>query len=292
MVASRVGVGAERGVATRTVRVPLGTIAHYLVLTALAAVMVLPLLWMVSTSLKEISEAFLFPPKWIPSPPRWQNYAEAWNAEPFGQFFLNSVKIASLVIVGRLFFCSLAGYGFARFDFPLKGFMFSMLLAVMLVPGVATIVPLFIMYKWIGWYNTHWTLIVSPVLAQTFGTFLMRQFMMSIPVELEEAAYIDGASPFGVFWRIMLPLCKPALAVLAIFTFTGTWNDFFHPLVFLESKTLFTVTLGLASFQDEFGTQWTLLMAGSTMALLPILIFFLFTQRYFVGGIALSGLKG
>jgi multiple sugar transport system permease protein len=292
VAAGRVSASARSARTSRVISVPVRAILHYAVLVVLAAIMVIPLAWMISTSLKDVSEAFLFPPKWIPTPPKWQNYADAWQAQPFGLYFVNSGKIAVFVIVGRLFFCSLAGYGFARFDFPLKNVMFAMLMAVLLIPSVATIVPLFIMYKWIGWYNTHWPLIVSPVLAQTFGTFLMRQFMLSIPIELEEAAYIDGASPFGIYWRIMLPLCKPALAVLAIFTFTGTWNAFFEPLVFLESRRLFTITLGLSSFQDEHGTQWTLLMAASTMALLPILVFFMLTQRYFVGGIALSGIKG
>ncbi len=173
-----------------------------------------------------------------------------------------------------------------------KGVATSAGVAVMLIPSVATIVPLFMMYKWIGWYNTHWTLIVSPALAQTFGTFLMRQFMMSIPVELEEAAYIDGASPFDVFWRIMLPLCKPALAVLAIFTFTGTWNAFFEPFVYVTSIKNFTVTLGLAFFKNQYVYTFHWLMAAGMASILPIIVLFFLAQRYFIEGIQLTGLKG
>ncbi len=266
-------------------------VLNYLLLIALAASTVMPFFWMVSSSLKPRNKIFAYPPQWIPNPVVWQNYVEAWNAIAFGRFMLNTLKIAVLSVVGQLLFASLAGYGFARFEFPLKRIFFTMLLAVMMVPSTVNIVPRFWVFKQLGWLNTHLPLIVPSVFSCTFGTFLFRQFMMAIPGELEDATRIDGASPWGAYWRVFLPLCKPAAAVLATFTFIGQWNAFFAPFVYLRDVEKMTVNVGLAFFKSESGTEWHLLMAGSCVTLLPTIIVFLFTQRFFTRGLLLSGLK-
>ena len=269
----------------------IGAATHYIVLLAVAAMMALPLVWMVSTSLKPRREVFKYPPQFIPEAPQWQNYSDAWAEQPFGRFMINSLKVSILSVLGQILFCSLGGYGFARFDFPFKNQLFALLLASMMIPNVVNIVPLFIGYREVGWLDNHITLIATPALASTFGTFLYRQFMMTIPQELEDAARIDGASAWGIYWRIMLPLTKPVAAVLATFTFIGTWNQFFQPLVFLQSTEQFTISIGLATFRQEEGTIWNLLMAASVITLMPTLIVFMFTQQYFVRGIVTTGIK-
>ena len=268
-----------------------GTMAHYIALLTIASMMVLPLVWMVSTAVKPRKDVFAFPPQLIPKTVQLENFKDAWEEQPFGVFMFNSFKVSILSILGQILFCSLGGYGFARFTFPYKNFLFAFLLAAMMIPTLVNIVPLFILYKEIGWLDNHITLIAPQALASTFGTFLYRQFMMTIPPELEDAARIDGASAFGIYWRIMLPLTKPVAAVLATFTFIGTWNQFFQPLVFLQSTENFTVSIGLATFRQEEGTIWNLLMAASVITLMPTLIVFMFTQKYFVRGIVTTGIK-
>ena len=269
----------------------IGTVTHYIALLTIASMMVLPLVWMVSTALKPRKDVFAFPPQIIPKTVQLENFKDAWEAQPFERFMFNSFKVSILSILGQLLFCSMGGYGFARFDFPYKNQLFALLLAAMMIPTLVNIVPLFIMFKELGWLNNHITLIAPHAVASTFGTFLYRQFMMTIPRELEDAAKIDGASAFGIYWRIMLPLTKPVAAVLATFTFIGSWNQFFQPLIYLQSTEQFTVTVGLATFRQEEGTIWNLLMAASVITLLPSLIVFMFTQRYFVRGIVTTGIK-
>ena len=269
----------------------IGAGTHYIALLTIASMMVLPLVWMVSTSLKPRKDVFAYPPQFIPKTVQWENYRDAWEAQPFGAFMFNSFKASILSILGQLLFCLLGGYGFARFNFPFKNALFAFLLAAMMIPTLVNIVPLFILYRELGWLDNHITLIAPQALASTFGTFLYRQFMMTIPQELEDAARIDGASAFGIYWRIMLPLTKPVAVVLATFTFIGTWNQFFQPLVFLQSTEQFTVTIWLATFRQEEGTIWNLLMAASVITLMPTLIVFMFTQRYFVRGIVTTGIK-
>ena len=264
----------------------------YAVLIAIAATTVMPFFWMISSSLKERAKIFAYPPQWFPDPVVFQNYVDAWNAIPFGRFILNTLKIALLSVGGQLVFASMAGYGFARFQFPLKNLFFSMLLAVMMVPGVVNTVPRFLIFRYIGWLNTYAPLIVPAVFSCTFGTFLFRQFMLTIPQDLEDAARIDGAGPFGAYWRIFVPLCKPAAAVLATFTFIGTWNAFFGPFIYLTDVEKMTINVGLAFFRSEEGVSWNLLMAGSCITLMPTIVVFLFTQRYFQRGVLLSGLGG
>ncbi len=266
-------------------------VLKYLILGIIALFMLLPLIWMISSSLKLRPQIFVYPPVIIPNPVDWQNYIEAWMAYPFGLYAFNSLKVATLGVIGQIIVCSMGGYGFARFDFPLKNVLFGMLLAVMMVPGIVNLIPQFILFHRIGLLDTHWTLILPMALANTFGTFLFRQFMITIPKDLEDAARIDGASAFAIYWRIMLPLAKPAIAVLATFTFIASWNQLTEPVIFLQSQEKFTMTVGLAFFRTEIGTAWDLLMAGSIIALLPAFVIFLFTQKYFVQGITMTGLK-
>jgi ABC-type glycerol-3-phosphate transport system permease component len=246
---------------------------------------------MLSTSVKPQYDALLIPPKWVPDPVIWESYPKIFQIFPFTIFFYNSFKITALVITGRLFFCSLAAYGFSRFSFPGRDLAFAMLIAAMMIPMMVAVIPLYIGYQAIGWINTHWPLIVHPAMANTFGVFLLRQFFASIPFELDESARIDGCSMFSIYWRIILPLSRPAFVVLAIFTFVETWNSFFFPLIFLDDLNKFTVAIGLAFFQDENMTEYPLLMAASTLSIIPILIFYTFLQKYFVQGVTLSGLK-
>lgn len=255
---------------------------------------IFPFLWMLSTSFKVPTEAVTLPPQWIPVPFTLENYRALFTSDilPFPQFFLNSAKITILVVVGRLLICSLGAYGFARLDFPGRDVAFAVLIASLMIPDMLAIIPLYIAYARIGWIDTHLPLIIPPIVANTFGTFLLRQFFMTVPKEFEEAALIDGASHLDIYWRIVMPLARPALATLGIFTFMGTWNDFFHPLVYLNDTRNFTLTVGLAFFQGEFSTDYTRLMAGVMLAVIPILLVYAFAQQYFTRGIVLSGLKG
>ncbi|MGE3268055.1 MAG: carbohydrate ABC transporter permease [Chloroflexota bacterium] len=295
MAAAREMIG-ERSIhqAKTSPRAVTATAARYVLCVLIAALTVFPFLWMVSTSFKLPSEAITLPPQWIPSPFTLENYTKLFTSSllPFPIFFLNSLKITSLVVIGRLFVCSLGAYGFARLEFPGRDAAFAMLLASLMVPEVVQIIPLYIGYAQIGWIDTHWPLIIPPIVANTFGTFLLRQFFLSIPKDLEEAATIDGANHFDIYWRIMLPLAKPALATLAIFTFMASWNDFLHPLIFLNSTQNFTLTVGLAFFQGQAATDYTRLMAGVVVSVLPIMVVYAAAQQYFTRGVILSGVKG
>jgi multiple sugar transport system permease protein len=279
---------------TASSRRNVSTALGYAVCLLVAAVCVFPFLWMLSTSFKEPTEAITLPPSWIPSPFILENYTGLFSDSllPFPLFFLNSLKITSLVVVGRLIVCSLGAYGFARLTFPGRDAAFAVLLGSLMVPEVVQVIPLYTAYAKIGWIDTHWPLIIPPIVANTFGTFLLRQFFLTIPKDLEEAAVIDGANHFNIYWKIMLPLAKPALATLAIFTFMGTWNDFFNPLIFLNTTPKFTLTVGLAFFQGQSATDYTRLMAGVMLSVIPILIVYSMAQKYFTQGVVLSGIKG
>jgi multiple sugar transport system permease protein len=246
---------------------------------------------MILTSLKDIGDIFVYPPKWFPDKIQWNNYVRAFQAAPFGRYYLNSIFVAVTVTLGQLITCSMAAYAFARLKFWGRDVLFYIFLGTMMIPYQVTMIPSFMVLHWLGWIDSYQAMIV-PGLASAFGTFLLRQFFMTIPKELEEAAYMDGCSKFRVLWQIILPLSKPALATLAIFTFMGTFNDFIWALIVVNSEHLRTVQLGLAVFRDRYITDWDLLMAGSVMATLPILIVFFFAQKYFIKGITLSGIKG
>lgn len=259
-------------------------------LTVLAGVFAMPLLWMVSASLKPENEVLASPPTFIPSVFQWENYAQA--ADGLLPFFLNSLKLAALNVTGLLFFASLAGYGFARLSFVGKNVAFGLLLATAMIPSMVYLIPQYMLFREIGWIDTHYPLWVPNVLTPVFGTFLLRQSFRGVPRELEEAAKLDGASTFGTFWRIMLPQVKPALAAVGALTFMASWNDVFGPLIFLNSTQLQTMPIALVLFQGEYFTQTNLMMAAATLTIIPPLILFFLAQRYFVQGITMSGLKG
>ena len=266
-------------------------LAIHIVLALGAASMVLPFLWMVSTSFKSLPEVFVFPPTLLGKRLVWENYLRLLQRFPFGAFFLNSVKVTVLITVGQLITCSMAGYAFARLRFPMRDALFALYLATLMIPFQVTVIPTFLLMRYFGWIDTHYSLIV-PSLVSPFGTFLLRQFFLTIPAELEDAAKIDGCTPFGVYSRIYVPLSKPALTTLAVFTFVWAWNDFFRPLIFINSIPKRTLPLGLASLQTMYATDWPVLMAGSVVSVLPVLILFAASQELFIKSIALSGLKG
>jgi multiple sugar transport system permease protein len=265
-------------------------ILTHLVIYSLAIVVIAPFLWMILTSFKDMSEIYVYPPKWLPEKFNFDNYVNAFTAAPFGRYYFNSLVVAFAVTLGQLITCSMAAFAFARLRFKGRDILFYVFLGTMMIPYNVTMIPSFMVLYWLGWIDSYYALIV-PGLASAFGTFLLRQFFITIPRELEEAAYIDGASRFQVLRRIILPLAKPALATLAIFTFMGVFNDFIWALIVINSEQMQTVQLGLAIFRDRYLTEWDLLMAGSVTAVLPILIVFFFAQKYFIKGITLSGLK-
>ena len=262
----------------------------HIVLYVLAIITVAPFVWMILTSFKEMSEIFSYPPTWWPENFTFENYTNAFGAAPFGRFYGNSLFVAIAATLGQLVTCSLAAYAFARMEFKGRDVLFYLFLGTMMVPAHVTMIPSFMILHGLGWIDTYLALIV-PMLASAFGTFLLRQFFMTIPKELEEAAFIDGCTRWGVLWRIILPLSKPALATLAIFTFMTVFNDFIWPLIVLNTEDMYTVQLGLAIFRDRYSIEWGNLMAGSVVATLPILLVFFFAQKYFIQGITLSGLK-
>jgi multiple sugar transport system permease protein len=276
----------------RRVRSIFNKAALHLVLSITGFFMLVPFFWMLSTSLKEPDAVFIYPPEWIPNPVVWSNYRRAWTILPFGQAYINSIVIAVTVTIGTLVSCSLAAYAFARLEFKGKNVLFYSLLATMMIPGQVTLIPMYVLFSRIGWIDTHYPLVIPPILSNAFGVFLLRQFFLTIPKDLEDAARIDGCNPAYVYWLIMLPLAKPALVTLGIFTFLGTWNSFLPPLIYLNTTEKFTVPLLLRSFQGLYSADWTLMMAASSIAILPVMIAYLFGQRYFIEGITLTGLKG
>jgi multiple sugar transport system permease protein len=273
-------------------------LAVYGLLTLVGITMLLPFVWMVGTSLKAYKELFIWPPQFFPAVPQWSNYPKAWRYSemvPFARFFANSALVAGSVTVGQLITCATAGYAFARLHFPGRDKLFLLYIATLMVPFQVTLVPLYLIMKNLHWINTYQALIV-PGLVSAYGTFLMRQFMSTLPYELEDAARIDGASPPVTLWRVILPLCTPVLTTLTILAFMGSWNAFLWPLIMISNTKLRTLPIGLAFFTSVPETvglpQYQLLMAAATFSMIPTLIVFLLGQRYFIKGIALSGLKG
>jgi multiple sugar transport system permease protein len=264
---------------------------RHLALVPLSLVMLLPLAWMLITSIETLPETRHFPPHLIPSGIHWSNYPDAFNAAPFGRFFLNSTVVTLASVAGNLLFCSLAGYAFARLRFFGRDVLFVALLATLMVPFQVTMIPTFLIVHDLGLINSLGALIL-PNLVTPFGIFLLRQFFRTLPIELEEAARIDGCSRLGVLFRVVLPLSMPALATLGIVTFLWTWNDFLWPLIVMSSTDQYTVQLGLASFQGAHQTNWSLLMAGNMMALAPMLVVFVVAQRWIVQSLAATGVKG
>jgi len=268
----------------------MGRIISHIILLGGAITMVVPFVWMLSSSLKTNLEVFRIPPTFIPDVAQWQNYIEIFKVVPYGRWFLNSLFITVVQTVLYMFIASLAGFTFARLRFPGRDVIFALYLATLMVPGEVTLIPKFILMRKLELIDTL-TAVILPGIFNAYGVFLLRQFFMTLPESLEEAAILDGASYFRIYWNIILPLAGPALATLAIFSFRGAWNDFTWPLIVINSEHLKPLSVGLASFHGLYETNWPYLMAASTVALIPIIIVFVAAQKYFVRGIALTGLK-
>lgn len=270
----------------------LGKMAAYLFLICGTIFMLLPFVWMFSTSLKKEGKVFEYPVRWIPDPIEWSNYLTVLTEAPLIGGLMNTLIIILPPMFIGLFTSALAAYAFAKLRFPGRNFLFMTLLATMTIPGVVTMIPTFILFKTIGWLDSWNPLMIPGMFGSAACVFFLRQFFRTIPSELEDAAKIDGLNPFGVFVRVILPLSKPALAAQGIFGFIGGYNDFMGPLIYINSPEKFTLQLVLASFQGYYVANWTLIMAGSVLALIPTVILFFFAQRYFVEGITMSGMKG
>lgn len=265
--------------------------AGYAALTLLAAIALAPFLWTLSTSLKNIDEVFVYPPRLLPSTLKFSNYSSLWRELPMSRWIFNSAYIVVLAILGKLILTSTAAYAFARLRWPGRDYVFYAYLSALMIPWEVTLIPGFVLMRQLGWIDTHLALIV-PSIGDVFGTFLLRQFFLSLPRELEDAARIDGAGYFGVFWWIILPLSRPALAVVAVLGFMGVWNAFLWPLIMINSTNKFTLPVGLQLLNSQHGTDWTVLMAGDVISLIPVVIVYLAAQKYFVQGITMTAIKG
>ncbi len=269
--------------------------ALYLILVLLAVPFVFPFLWMVTSSFKSANEIFAFPPQILPNVWRTENFVEAFQYQPFALHYFNSLYIATLVTIGTVFIASLSGYAFARIRFRGSNILFILLLSSLMMPIEVTIIPNFFLMKYFSLINTHIPLIIIPVLgaSSVIGTFMMRQFYLSLPEELEDAARIDGLNRFGIFWHIAMPLGKSAMGAVAILTFLYSWNAYLEPLVFIDDLNLFTLPLSLNNFNDAYGLPlWHLQLAATSLSVVPILIIYIIAQRQFVESLALSGMKG
>ncbi|NMB11992.1 MAG: carbohydrate ABC transporter permease [Firmicutes bacterium] len=267
-------------------------VAIYGLLAILGVLFALPFVWLVSTSLKTDSQLFVMPPIWIPDPIKWSNYRNALNYIPFWLYFKNTLTIAVPSTIGMLISSSLVAYGFSRVQWPGRDAVFILVLATMMLPYQVTMIPLFIVFRNLGWVGTFKPLIIPSFFGGPFYIFLLRQFYLTLPMELSDAAKIDGCSELGIYRRIILPLSKPALSTVALFSIMAYWNDFLAPLIYLEDDSKYTLALGLQQFQRQFGMEWAMLMATSVVVTLPIIVLFFLTQKTFVQGIALTGMKG
>ncbi|TCC11038.1 carbohydrate ABC transporter permease [Kribbella soli] len=267
----------------------------YGVLLVCCVPFVFPIWWMATTSLKPVAEIFAFPPSLLPGSPTLDAYRQVFELQPFGRQYLNSLYIALVVTIGTLAVSALAGYAFARVKFRGAGVVFVVVLSGLLVPNEVTIIPLYRMFDTFGLVDTHWPLILIPMLGapSVLATFIMRQFFITLPTELEEAGRVDGLGRFGLFWRVCLPLARPAIGAVSIFTFLHSWNLYLEPIVFLSSKQKFTVPQALTQYVDAYGgPMWNTQLAAATLSALPVLIIFVLAQRQFVEGLAQTGLKG
>ena len=274
-------------------------VGKYLLLIVLSISFILPLYWMAMSALKNPWQVYAIPPIWFPVPPRWSNYWEAWHVDTFDLYALNTVlRYALPVTLGSVLSNAIVAYGFSRLRWPGRDLLFSICLATMMIPGQVTMVPVFIIFKHLGWVNSYKPLVVPAYFANAYTVFMLRQFFRTIPTELSDAAHIDGAGEFTIMWRIILPLVKPALAVVALFAFMGVWNDYMGPLIYINNTKLYPLTMGLARLNASLGQvgikdlAYPYLMAVSTIVTLPTVLIFFFAQRTFIEGIALTGLKG
>jgi len=280
----------QSSLTTRTSRI-LGRLASHAVLLVGSMIFAIPFIWMLSTSLKSDRQIFAWPPVWIPNPVVWGNYPAVFDYAPLHKYFLNTMVIATAQVFGAIVTCSLAAYAFARMRAPGRDAIFVVMLSQMMIPGVVTLVPLYILFAKLDWIDTFLPLTIPALLGSPFYIFMLRQFFLTLPMELEEAALIDGAGRLRTWWTIIMPLSKPAIATVAIFSFMFAWNDFTGPLIFLNSRDKFTLSLGLQAFMFERRTLWGPLMAASTLMIAPIMVVFFLAQKHFIQGIALTGLK-
>ncbi len=276
----------------RKQRVRLGQVVTYIVLIAGAVIFALPFLWMVSTSLKLPADVAKPGFNLIPSQLVWSNYPKALTIMPFQLYLLNTLKVTVLSVIGTLLSSAIVAYAFARLRAPGRDWLFYIMLATVMLPAEVTMIPRFAIFRSLGWYDTLLPLIVPAFFGSAFYIFLIRQFFLTIPKDLEDAAKIDGCSPLRTFWQIFMPLSKPVLVTVAVFSFVAHWNDFMTPLIYLNRVDKRTLALGLATFQDVWGVDIVSLMAASTAVLIPVLIIFFLAQRYFVQGVVMSGIKG
>lgn len=266
--------------------------ATYLLLIGGALFTIAPFLWLVRSSLMTIQEIFSMPPKWLPEIPQWHNYINVFTTLPFGVFFVNTTIIVVLNVIGALFSNTIMAYSFARINFQGRTIMYSLCLATLMLPNTVTMIPLFIEWKYLGGLNTFAPLTVPAFFGNAFYIFMLHQFFKTIPIEFDEAALVDGASYPQIIMKIIVPISKPALAVVAIFTFMASWNDFMGPLLYLNDQDKFTLSLGLKMFLSMFRAEWNTLMAASTLAVMPLIILFFMAQRYFIEGLTMGGIKG
>lgn len=266
----------------------------YVVLLAGAVPTLLPFVWLLRSAFMTSAQMFISPPEWIPDPWVAENFSGAWDAVPFSRYFTNTMIIEAFTVVGTLISCSVSAFSFARLRWRGRDLIFAIILSSMMLPYAVTLIPTFMAWQELGAVDTFIPLTLPAFFTagSAFNIFLMRQFFLTIPYELDEAAYIDGASPWQVFWRIILPLSKPVFVVVTLFTFVGVWNDFLNPLIYLNDSDKYTLALGLASFQSVYNAQWGYLMAASTLVIAPIIVIFFLAQRYFIEGVTLTGIKG
>ncbi len=270
----------------------LGAVVTYIVLTTLAFFFMIPLFWMISTSLKARWDVFVFPPQWIPAKIEWGNFAEVFRRIPFWRYAANTSFLVLANIIGQLFAVPLAAFSFARLRFPGRDTIFFIVIATMMVPSQVTMIPLFAIFQRLGLVNTYWPLILPAFSGGAFFIFLLRQYIKTIPRDLDDAARIDGAGTWGILYRVIMPLCRPPLTIVIVYTFWGVWNDFLHPLIYLNDVKLFTLQLGLAMFKGRFDVEWNLLMAATLMTVIPLLVVYFLVQKELIGGIASVGIKG
>ncbi len=275
----------------RTRRI-VGRAALFLLMVALSAMFLVPLAWLISTSLKRSGQVFIQPIQWIPRPPQWTNYLEVFRRLPFHRFIANTLFVTAMGTIGSIISALLVGFGLAKIRWPGRELLFSILVGSMMLPGIVTMIPLFIMFKQIDWVGTFYPLWVPSWFGSAFHIFLVRQYMLTLPNELNEAAKIDGAGNFAILWRIIVPLCGPAIASVAIFSFMSHYNNFMGPLIYLSENEMFTIPLGLLWFQGRFGNFWHLVMAAAFISVVPIILLFFFAQSYFIQGVQFSGLAG
>lgn len=281
----REGVGRKRGA-----RLRLPDLLTYAILILGAVIMLLPFAWMVSTSLKTAGATFVTPPQWLPDPATLDNYANVFDSAPIGQFLFNSIFVSVTSTALMVLFCAMSGYAFARIEFRGRTVLFYAYLATLMIPQQVTLTPLFIIMNFLGWTNTYQALIL-PSSFGAFGTFLLRQFFLRLPREIEEAAFIDGAGYIRIFFTIAIHLARPALATLAVFAFMASWNSFLWPLIITTDQSMMTLPLGLSALQGRWTTDWNVLMAGTVIATLPIIAVYIFAQRFIIKGLSHTGLK-